>query len=64
VNAYARIGEIVDRIGWAGGANRAREHDLRRIVLNGGPPPKVEVRLEAVTQRLEQIADDLEARLA
>lgn len=64
MNAYARIGEIVDRIGWAGGANRARENDLRRLVLHGGPPLEVEVRLEAVTARLEMIADDLEARLA
>jgi hypothetical protein len=64
MSAYERVAVIVDRIGWAGGANRARENDLRRILMNGGPPPQVEVRLEAVTARLESIADDLEARLA
>jgi len=64
VNPYNRIAVIVDRIGFTGGANRARENDLRRAVLNGGPPPRVELRLEVVAQRLENIADDLEARLA
>jgi hypothetical protein len=64
MNAYDKVAVIVDRIGFAGGANRARQIDLRRIELNGGPPPQIEVRLEQVTQRLEQIADELEDRLA
>jgi hypothetical protein len=64
VNPYDRIAVIVDRIGFVGGANRAREVDIRRIELNGGPPPQLETRLEQVTERLETIADDLEARLA
>jgi hypothetical protein len=64
VNPYEHLSVIVDRIGFIGGANRAREADIRRIELNGGPPPLVEVRLEAVTRRLETLADELEARLA
>ena len=64
MSPYDRIAAVVDRIGFTGGANRAREHDQLRIVLNGGPPPKVEQRLEQVTTRLEKIADELEARTA
>jgi hypothetical protein len=64
VNPYNRIAEIVDRIGFTGGANRAREHDAYRIEVNGGPPPSLELRFEAVATRLENIAEDLEARLA
>jgi hypothetical protein len=64
VNAYDTVASWVDRIGWVGGANRARENDVRRVDLNGGPPPELELRLQAVTERLESIAADLEARLA
>ena len=64
MNPYDRLAAVIDRIGFTGGANRARENDRLRIVLNGGPPPKVEHRLEQVTNRLEQLADELEARLA
>lgn len=64
MNPYGKVAAIVDRIGFAGGANRARQIDLRRVELHGGPPPKLEQRLEQVTQRLEGIADELEARLA
>jgi hypothetical protein len=64
VNGYDRIAAVVDRIGFVGGANRARELDRLRVELNGGPPPSVEVRLEAVAKRLEGIADEIEARLA
>ena len=64
MNTYTRIAGIVDRIGFAGGANRAREIDAFRVEVNGGPPPSIELRLDAVAQRLEMIASDLEARLA
>jgi hypothetical protein len=64
MNPYERVALIVDRIGFTGGANRAREHDAYRVEVNGGPPPSAEVRLEAVTRRLETIAAELEAQLA
>jgi hypothetical protein len=64
VSPQARLVGVVERVCAATSAIRARTVDDNRNTMNGGPASQLHDRLEAVIQRLEHVAAELEETLA
>ena len=64
MSPQARLVGVVERVCAATSAIRARTIDDNRSTLNGGPASQLQQRLEAVIERLERVAGELEETLA
>lgn len=63
MNPYVRLGAILGRIASATSVVRTRSEDAARLENNGGDTVAMNARVEAVNDRLERVAIELEGLL-